>query len=396
MLGIAARIAQRLGIHNESILAKHTPFEAEMRRRLWWALMRLDTRIGEMADYKITMLIPAWDCKIPLNVNDSDLRPGMKEPPAAQSAPTEALFVVVCSELGNFIGKTELCLGFTTPALTQHLAPTTSSELTALEERIEDVYLRSCLPENPLHFMTIWTARGFVAKYRLIEHYARCVSPTTSSMQQTEAQRDTAISYAFTILDCDTKIGTSPLTKGYLWLTHFYFPFPAYVHIIQDMKRRPLSKHAEQAWEVMSDNCEARFTAAPNSKSPLIRMFAKVILPGWDTREAALKQSGETIVLPRIISILRYHLTRHVQTPSANEQSSGHPNFDIDSCLMSMPMGFGADSLFYNMSLEGLYGFQGPGLYGGMPGQISSDFTQNQAHWTMMDWNASERRSLDT
>lgn len=34
MLGIAIRIAQRMGIDKETILAKVTPLEAELRRRL--------------------------------------------------------------------------------------------------------------------------------------------------------------------------------------------------------------------------------------------------------------------------------------------------------------------------------------------------------------------------
>ncbi|KAH8688779.1 hypothetical protein BGW36DRAFT_392158 [Talaromyces proteolyticus] len=83
MLGIAIRIAQRMTIHSESALAKCTVFEAELGRRLWWALV-------------------LWDCRVPLSLNDSDLRPEMKEPPNVQRTPTDALFIVVRSELGDF------------------------------------------------------------------------------------------------------------------------------------------------------------------------------------------------------------------------------------------------------------------------------------------------------
>lgn len=34
LLGVALRIAQRMGIDKESILAKSSPLEAELRRRL--------------------------------------------------------------------------------------------------------------------------------------------------------------------------------------------------------------------------------------------------------------------------------------------------------------------------------------------------------------------------
>ena len=94
MIGVAIRIAQRMGIHSESALAKCTALEAEMRRRLWWSLILFDYRISQMSNSNSTTLDPTWDCKIPLNVNDSDLRPEMKGPPAFQGKSTEALLYV--------------------------------------------------------------------------------------------------------------------------------------------------------------------------------------------------------------------------------------------------------------------------------------------------------------
>ena len=177
MLGVAIRIAERMGIHSESDLAKCTVLEAEMRRRLWWSLVLFDARISEMTNYKTTKLTPTWDCKIPLNVNDSDLRPEMKEPPEAVGKSTEAIFAVVRGELGEFVRNTMFYLDFTAPALkpiakdVQNGPIPEGGELVTLDKMIEDRYLKSCDPENPLHFMTIWTARAFLAKYRLMEHH---------------------------------------------------------------------------------------------------------------------------------------------------------------------------------------------------------------------------------
>jgi hypothetical protein len=78
-------------------------------------------------------------------------------------------------------------------------------------------------------------------------------------MQQTDTHRGDIISYALNMLDCDTKLMTSPLTKRCLWFTQFHFPFPAYIRIIQDLKKRPMDSHAEKAWVVMSESYEARF-----------------------------------------------------------------------------------------------------------------------------------------
>ncbi len=76
MLGVAIRIAQRMGIHTESTYARFTVLKAETCRRLWWSLVIFDNRICEMFDYKMATLTPFWDCKPPVNVNDFEILPG--------------------------------------------------------------------------------------------------------------------------------------------------------------------------------------------------------------------------------------------------------------------------------------------------------------------------------
>lgn len=115
MFAIAFRIANRLNIDSEAANAKHGVFEAEMRRRLWWAMVVYDSRISELSDYKTTQLVPTWDCKIPVNVNDFDLRPEMTTRPADQDASTEALFAVVRAAIGNCIRYNALHLDFVNP-----------------------------------------------------------------------------------------------------------------------------------------------------------------------------------------------------------------------------------------------------------------------------------------
>src|SRR5271168_2029549 len=115
--------------------------------------------------------------------------------------------------------------------------------------------------------------QAYLAKCHLLEHHSKYSS---SSVHQTDAQRDAAISHALRMLECDTKFMTSPLTKGFLWLVHFHFPFPAYIHIVQDLRKRPIEEHAEKAWEVMSDNYEARFMNMEQDDIPLFNVFSRI------------------------------------------------------------------------------------------------------------------------
>lgn len=389
MLGVAIRVAQRMGIHSELNLAKCTALEAEMRRRLWWSLILFDTRIGELANYKTATLTPTWDCKIPLNVNDSDFRPEMKEPPQVQGTSTEALFAVVRSELGDFVRHTMFHVDFTSPALKPVIKDVlggpfpATSDVVSLEKMIDDKYLKSCDPENPLHFMTIWTTRAFLAKSRLVEHYSRYSS---LSMHQAEAQRDAAISYALCMLECDTKIVTSPLTKGFFWHINFYFPFPAYIHIVRTLKQRPFSDQAEQAWEVMSDNFEARFGTISRDDNPFFKIFTRIVLQAWEAREATLKQLGDSKVTPRIVLSIRQKVAQNSQKPDTR-QSTGSADMGLNNFPMSMPMGFSSHNLSYGIGGQGGYAVTWPWAYPDMPGLAPLEADFNQLDWSSMDWD---------
>lgn len=351
-----------------------------MRRRLWWSLILFDTRICELANYAPNMMSPTWDCMIPLNVSDFDLRPEMTKLPVVQGNLTDSLFAVVRSELAEFVRHRPFHLDFTNPAL-KNLAKDTQSgtvpeggEVGTLERTIEDKYIESSNPENPLHYMTIWTARAYLARNHLLEHYARY---SRSPEQQTDAQRDAAISHALSMLECDTKLIASSLTKGYLWLIHFHFPFVAYIHIVQDLRKRPVAGHVESTWEAMNDNFAARFSFMGESGNPLFNVYTKPILQAWEACEAASIASGIPLKVPRLVLDIRNKMGR--QTPDSGNKGVGLGDF-------SMPtMDFGGNDWTYGMDAQS-YVEAGPGISLNLAGHAAMDADVNQLNWAAMEW----------
>ena len=378
-----------MGIHNELSYAKYTSLEAEMRRRLWWSLIIFDDRIHELSGYKASVLDPTWECRIPLNVNDSDIRPEMKIPPAAHEKPTDALFAVVRSELAEFVSHSAFHLDFINPSLKaiarNHRYGSTleGSELIPLEKAMEEKYIEYCNPENRLHFMTIWTTRGYLARKRLLEHYS---IHSRSSMQQTDTQRDAAISHALGVLECDTKLMTSPLTKGYLWLVNIYFPFPAYIHIVQDLRKRPISEHAGKAWEVMSNNYDARFMNVKQHDNVFLKIFLRHILHAWKTRETVFKQLDKPLKPPRFVSDNQVKVTQ--MTPSAQKSDGKQPNSTLDMSAddfsIPMQMDFGGLGLPYDLGGQDSAGL-GHGGYPDLLREFTMDVDVNQLDWTTID-----------
>jgi hypothetical protein len=314
----------------------------------------------------------------------------MKEPPTLQGNSTDALFAVVRSELGEFVRHTMFHLDFTSPALKSMFGTVQrgleAAELANLEKMIDEKYLKFCDPENPLHFMTTWWTRAYLAKCRLLEHHSRYSSP---SVHQTDAQRDAAIFHALRMLECDTKLRTSPLTKKFLWLIHLHFPFPAYIQIAQDLRRRPGSERAEQAWEVMSDNYEAWFVfVSKDIESPFFKIFNEIVLPAWEAREVAFSQLGEPLMPPRIVSSIRHRVARIAQNAQVadTKQPNGAIDVSTDDLSISMPMGSGSHEMLYNMGGNGGYRVTGPKVYSNVLGRTPLDIDVNHLDWAAMDW----------
>lgn len=353
MLGVAVRIAQRMGIHNEAWNTKEAPLEAEMRRRLWWSIVIFDQRISELSDAKATMLTPTWDCSTPLNVNDFDLRQEMKAAPPSHDRPSEALFVVVRSEISDIVRHSAVHLDFSNPALKAIARGLPEGGLAAVERMLEEKYLQFCNPDNPLHYMTTWLTRGMLAKMRLLGHYLE----HSSRDLQTEEQRDQAISHAMDILVCDTKLVSSPLTKGFQWLAHYYFPLPAYMNIARDLGKRPTATIGESAWRIMSENYRARFSER-ELESPVFGVFAKLILFTWNARETAHRNLGQSLHEPEMIASIKKRVGELMDGKPSSMHPAG-PEMQVDPSLAGATL----------------------------PDLPSMDFDIDPLDWASIDWN---------
>ncbi|KAH1549852.1 hypothetical protein KXX57_000495 [Aspergillus fumigatus] len=382
MLAAALRIAQRMGLHNESTYTPYTAVEAEMRRRLWWSLVIFDHRMCEMSDYKVTTLTPTWDCQIPLNVNDFEIRPDTNSWGPNNEKPTEALFAVVCSELADRIRRTTFHINFVNPVLAAvakaknpgRMSIPADDEMLTIQKTIEEKYLAFCDPTDPLRYMAIWTTRGYLARNRLLEHYARQL--TSPAMQQTDAQRNAALFYALQMLD------------RYRWLVDFHVTALAYIHVLNDLKKRPTESHVEKAWQAMSKNYEARVMHPKPSGQGVFTVFARAVLQTWGAREVFLRQQGMPVETPQIVLDIRNKVGQRSSDssmgPSCGTGEPPHSSIAIGTSSETVP----TQMSFSGHSADG-QGFPdpdlGPSSFPEVAGSPGMDINLDQ-FWTAMDW----------
>ncbi|CAK7214631.1 hypothetical protein SBRCBS47491_002211 [Sporothrix bragantina] len=99
--GLAIRLAQSMGLHRDGAHLRLSPFDTEMRLRLWWHLCVLDSRAPEDQGLQPTIAVTNWELRLPRNVNDAQLYPDMEQLPAD--------VVDTWTEMSFFLVQTEAC-----------------------------------------------------------------------------------------------------------------------------------------------------------------------------------------------------------------------------------------------------------------------------------------------
>lgn len=143
--GLAIHLSQALGVHRDGTNFGLTPFETEMRRRLWWHISLVDTRSSEDQGTDSTFSDQFYDTRLPMNINDDDIYPDMKEWPTPRQGFTEMTFCLARFELSMTSRRLNL------QSSTSDLGTTLDRDLERKEkiideahQRIEERYLQYC------------------------------------------------------------------------------------------------------------------------------------------------------------------------------------------------------------------------------------------------------------
>lgn len=183
LIGLAIRIATSLGLHQESVNFGLSPFEVEMRRRLWWQLHLLDMRASEDCSYGgVTSIFYESNTRLPLNINDSDLDPSAIAPPTERGGLTEMSFSLlrydVCSATMR-MRKLHYPDAPSDDTVEERLSSSASS-FKRKEAMIEELYSYihqrylqyfASNPQSPLCVLAAETGKLVITKTRLVAHH---------------------------------------------------------------------------------------------------------------------------------------------------------------------------------------------------------------------------------
>ncbi|WKT46233.1 Zn(2)-C6 fungal-type DNA-binding domain [Fusarium oxysporum f. sp. vasinfectum] len=339
LIGLAVRIAQRMGLHRDPAQFGLPPFEVEQRRRLWWTLVGYDRRLGEMAGSTVTALSTGGDCKIPMNVNDSDLHVDGKELPTPHSGPTEMLFSLTRVELAMAVSSDSNRDSYKMNNTDKSPAGTPASKnqatirlagqdgpaytLDGFCAHIEGTYLSQCDPKIPLHFFTLTMTRQAMCKMRIISFLVRMHS-NDDNLPLKDVERDSLFLQATQMIEYDNVVQSSESLRPFKWYSMHHFPFPAYMFLVQELRHRVSGPMVERAWDAIEKNHDLR-GLLNNYHNPMHMAFGGHFIKAWDAHEAALIAAGRQVHRPAFLGPLRERVAARRRAKQANRPVPNPP-----------------------------------------------------------------------
>lgn len=239
MTGLAIRMAQALGLHRDGSHFSHlTPFEVEMRRRVWYALCALDLRASEDQGTDVTIAHSSYDTRLPLNINDEDINIETKVTPLERPGIADSTIAILMYRINDTSRKM--------------ISPgTTLEEQDALLQEMSELFDRgyvqhSTEPGSMVAWVGTTCLRLVVAKMTLLVYLPRLLA--SSDNRFSEGTRNKLLVAAIEVAEYNHALNAEEACRQWRWIYQTYTHWYAIVYILIEIIRRSLSPIVERAW----------------------------------------------------------------------------------------------------------------------------------------------------
>ncbi|KAF7558192.1 hypothetical protein G7Z17_g121 [Cylindrodendrum hubeiense] len=244
--GLAIRAAESIGLHRDGRKLNLPPFESEMRRRLWWHLVARDGRAAEDHGLNNTYspsLMSGVD--LPLNLEDVDLYPEMKELPPARPGWTRMTLALVNLYVSRACGQLlQSTAGTGTPREVFR-----AQIVREAREKMAGVLSR-CNHVVPQQRMTIVVARFILRKLDLVSRQQETMN-NPSGLASEENLLE-----ALEILEEADAMWADDLLKPFRWSMRAYPQFHMMLYILWYLCVRPQGSSAARALNAVEYHLE--------------------------------------------------------------------------------------------------------------------------------------------
>lgn len=255
MSGVCIRSAQRLGLHRDGSQLGISPFQTELRRRVWWNIVLLDFRFAMASGFNPTPLSRACSCKMPTNINDADFDVDTATPLENRDGPTDMIVsLVVCSLSRCLTQRTNLSHAMFVVEksdVSDELSRLHSIELEKFvvnfEEFLEDIVKRYCDPSaGDLHVLALQLKAAMVDKIRIM-----ACKPKGAVEPPPEAKGD--ILFRVSLEAAEHVANHLQVMEGwnFVWYVLQYLEYDLFLHMIGRLCLQSTGDLVDRAWKVL-------------------------------------------------------------------------------------------------------------------------------------------------
>ncbi|KAI6781968.1 uncharacterized protein J7T54_005179 [Emericellopsis cladophorae] len=243
LMGVASRVAERMGLHRDGEFLGLSVLRSEERRRMWWQLQYMELTVAHQIGALSPSVLGKWDAKMPANVDDGALAPETKALPADGTALTS---------MSNCLWKYNV-LQFHRGARGADHGVLTADQTTSMVDRIEEMlrvkFVQYCELLNPLHVnMQLAICQFLVATRRLLRQPA-LVHAKISDMSRQE--RDALLAICVKNLEYCILTQTNEILEGFKWHNNAFFPWAAFIYVILEASHRAEEAAIEGIWRII-------------------------------------------------------------------------------------------------------------------------------------------------
>ncbi|KAJ5111027.1 hypothetical protein N7532_001562 [Penicillium argentinense] len=239
MTGLAIRMGIALGLHRDgSKFPNLSLYDIEMRRRVWWGICMLDQRASEDQGTEFTIQEGSFDTKMPLNINNADIGPNMKEMPIEREGLTD-MSLPRLHVRTIMIGR---------QLMAQSARGASIEEQNQLLQEIylstEEFYLQHSAESKIAHWVILTITRLVMAKMTLLIHLPLLF--TSPSEQLTADLRTRLLVSAIEVAEYNHALNAEQACRHWRWIYQTYTHWHAIVYILIEICRQSWS--LERAW----------------------------------------------------------------------------------------------------------------------------------------------------
>lgn len=282
LTGLVVRIAQTIGIHRDGSHFGLSPFEVEMRRRLWWQVCILDTRASEDHGCDPTIVEQSFDTKMPLNINDEDMSPDMEDFPPERQGCTIMSFCLLRFDVANTFRRINYIPPGTPNTWGEHYQSVTLQDkqrwITECHKRLEERYLKNCDMTVPLFWVTATVARLMMSKMWLMVYHPFQRQDGGASLS--ENVKEKLFITSLENMEYSLLLENEARTRKWGWLFRTYIQWHALAFTLSELCHRTSGDMVERAWKAVDRTLDGRSglhaeTGVGHLWRPLTKLYRK-------------------------------------------------------------------------------------------------------------------------